>query len=99
MKKITKWLLVVSLVWGTTVFNACSNDGGSSAESFNAAEELSGEKFLHDEWMDRSVKPGDSFWKYALGKWLKKHSKSDEGYFPKEKDDVISANYVRVKIW
>ena len=46
--------------------------------------------------MDRSVKPGDSFWKYALGKWLKKHSKSDEGYFPKDKDDVISANHVRV---
>ncbi len=79
MKKITRWLLAVSLVWGTAVFTSCSNVDGSSAESFDAAEELSGEKFLHDEWMDRSVKPGDSFWKYALGRWLKKHSQSDFG--------------------
>ena len=79
MKKITRWLLAVSLVWGTAVFTSCSNVDGSSAESFDAAEELSGEKFLHDEWMDRSVKPGDSFWKYALGRWLKKHSQSDDG--------------------
>lgn len=91
MKKITKWLLVVSLVWGTTVFTACSNDGGSSAESFNAAEELSGEKFLHDEWMDRSVKPGDSFWKYALGKWLKKHSKSDLGVWLNTQQEITQS--------
>ena len=93
MKKITQWLLVISLVWGTMVFTACGDDSGSSAESFDATEELSSEKFIHDEWMDRSVKPGDSFWEYALGKWLKKHSKSDEGFAAKEEENLNEKVY------
>ena len=29
--------------------------------------------------MDRSVKPGDSFWDFALGSWLKNHDSMDNG--------------------
>lgn len=44
-----------------------------------AADELASEKFIHEEWMDRSVKPGDSFWQFAQGTWLKNHDAMDQG--------------------
>ena len=38
------------------------------------------ETFLNEHLMDRSVKPGDDFWTYALGTWLKTHDPDDAGF-------------------
>ena len=37
------------------------------------------EKYENDDLMDRTVKPGDSFWQFALGTWLKSHDEEDAG--------------------
>lgn len=41
------------------------------------AAELAQETFMHEEWMDRTVKPGDSFWHFAQGGWLKTRDADD----------------------
>jgi hypothetical protein len=41
------------------------------------ATELAQETFMHEEWMDRTVKPGDSFWHFAQGGWLKTRDADD----------------------
>ncbi len=46
-----------------------NNPAGNNAEPSNA--EWVGESYLHDKYMDRSVKPGDSFWNFALGEYFK----------------------------
>lgn len=38
---------------------------------YDPAGELAQETFIHESYMDRTVKPGDSFWNFALGEYLK----------------------------
>ena len=40
------------------------------------------ESYINDNLMDRSVKPGDSFFDFALGVWIKTHDPSDRGLVP-----------------
>ena len=40
-------------------------------QPYDAADEVAKETFIHEQYMDRSVKPGDSFWEFALGSYLK----------------------------
>ena len=35
--------------------------------------------FINEAWMDRTVNPGDNFYKYALGTWLTSHADDDQG--------------------
>ena len=46
---------------------------------YDPAEELAKETFDHDAWIDRSVKPGDAFWHFAIGGWLKTRDADDFG--------------------
>lgn len=45
----------------------------------NPADELAKETFFHEDRMDRSVKPGDSFWNFCIGGWLKTRDANDDG--------------------
>ena len=40
------------------------------------------ESYINDNLMNRAVKPGDSFFDYALGEWLKTHAPNDKGLVP-----------------
>ena len=87
MKKLTQWVLAATLtVCGAMMMLTSCTDAIGTADNpvnpnppYDPADELAKETFLHEEWMDRSVKPGDSFWNFALGSWLKNHNKGDEG--------------------
>ena len=87
MKKLTQWVLAATLTFcgAMMMLTSCTDAIGTADNPVNPnppydpADELAKETFLHEEWMDRSVKPGDSFWNFALGSWLKNHNKGDEG--------------------
>lgn len=64
MKKITQWMWVAILICGTMTFTSCSdsdpvaNNGGDNGEIAS---------WIYDEFMDRSVKPGDNFYMFCNG--------------------------------
>ena len=82
MKKMMKWVLAATvLISGASVFTACSTNDLPVVpdQSYDAAEELAKETFDNDAWIDRTVKPGDAFWHFAIGGWLKTRDAEDCG--------------------
>jgi hypothetical protein len=82
MKKTMQWVLAATvMICGASVFTACSTNDLPVVpdQTYDAAEELATETFDHDDWIDRSVKPGDAFWHFALGGWLKTRDAEDCG--------------------
>lgn len=76
-KRMNQWMLAATLLLGgaTMVLTSCSNSVDNpvnSEQAYDAADELAKETFIYEQYMDRSVKPGDSFWEFALGSYLKK---------------------------
>ena len=69
-------LLVCATVW----LVSCADDNPVVPDqTYDAAEELAKETYVHDAWLDRTVKPGDSFWHFAIGGWLKTRDAEDFG--------------------
>ena len=68
-----QWVMAAILtVCGAMMLTSCAMDNPVTPEQpVNSAEEVAKETFMHEDWMDRSVKPGDSFWQFAVGSWLK----------------------------
>lgn len=84
MKKMKNWVLAAILLCGASVFPSCTDTIGTvdnPVKPVNPTEELASETFIHEERMDRTTKPGDSFWQFALGSWLKNHDVDDQGLF------------------
>lgn len=78
MKQLKLWMLAAILTFcGSMVFTACTDEIDNPVEP--VVDPLEGESFINDEMMDRTVKPGDDFFEYALGTWLKNHSEYDPG--------------------
>ena len=74
-------MLAANLICGLSVLTACSTNDLPVVpdQTYDAAEELAKETFDHDAWIDRTVKPGDAFWNFALGGWLKTRDAEDFG--------------------
>ena len=70
-------LFVCATVW----FISCADDDTPVVpdQAYDAAEELARETFYNDAWIDRTVKPGDSFWHFSIGGWLKTRDAEDYG--------------------
>ena len=85
--KMTQWVLTATLTFcgAIMMLTSCTDAIGTADNPVNPnppydpADELASETFTHEDWMDRSTKPGDSFWQYALGSWLENHEISDMG--------------------
>ena len=81
MKKIFMWMITAILtISGGMFLSGCtdSNDDPVVPEE-PIIDPVTPESFINDQLMDRSVKPGDSFYDYALGTWLKTHGFDDYG--------------------
>ena len=84
---MTQWVLAATLTFcgAMMMLTSCTDAIGSMdnpvnpEQPVNPADELAQETFNHEEWMDRTVKPGDSFWEFALGSWIKNHDAADLG--------------------
>ena len=81
MRQLMQWVLAATLICGLSVFTACSTNDLPVVpdQTYDAAEELATETFDHDAWLDRTVKPGDAFWNFAIGGWLKTRDAEDRG--------------------
>jgi len=87
MKKLTQWVLAATLTFcgAMMMLTSCTDAIGSMdnpvnpEQPVNPADELAKETFFHEDWMDRSVKPGDSFWNFCIGGWLKTRDANDAG--------------------
>ena len=79
--RVFQWVLAANLICGLSVLTACSTNDLPVVpdQTYDAAEELAKETFDHDAWIDRTVKPGDAFWNFALGGWLKTRDAEDFG--------------------
>jgi hypothetical protein len=85
--KMTQWVLAATLTFcgAMMMLTSCTDAIGSMdnpvnpEQPVNPADELSKETFFHEDWMDRSVKPGDSFWNFCIGGWLKTRDAKDLG--------------------
>ena len=81
MKKMKLWMLAAMLGCGLAsgMLTSCSDVTDNPAKPATA-DGLAGETFVNGDMMDRSVKPGDDFWTYAQGTWLKTHESLDDGF-------------------
>lgn len=81
MKKMKLWMLAAMLGCGLAsgMLTSCSDVTDNPVKPANQ-DGLAGETFENENMMDRSVKPGDDFWTYAQGTWLKTHESFDEGF-------------------
>lgn len=87
MKKIKNWVLAATLnVCGAMMLTSCTDVIGQAdnpvqpVDPVDPAAELAQETFVNESWMDRTVKPGDSFWEFALGSWLKNLGPKGRGF-------------------
>ena len=101
MKRMKNWVLTATLTFcGAMMLTSCTDAIGTADNPVNPeppydpAGELAKETFNNEAWMDRSVKPGDSFWQFALGSWLEKHSEGEalSDIIIKAMDSALNAN-------
>lgn len=85
--RMTQWVMTATLtICGAMMMLTSCTDAIGTVDNpvkpeppYDPAEELAKETFDHDAWIDRSVKPGDAFWHFAIGGWLKTRDADDFG--------------------
>ena len=98
---MTQWVLASTLFFCSAMMmlTSCTDAIGTAdnpvnpEQPVNPANELAEETFNHEEWMDRTVKPGDSFWEFAHGSWIKNHKSYDYSTIFNTYDDRLSVFY------
>lgn len=77
--RLFQWVMSATLLFsGVSVMTSCTDEVDNPV-TYDAADELAKETFDNDAWIDRTVKPGDAFWNFALGGWLKTRDAEDCG--------------------
>ena len=89
MKRIMKWVLAATLISGASVFTSCVDDSTDNP--------VVPDHFINEALMDKTVKPGDDFYMYALGTWFNSHKEGDRGYM--ESYDSIYSNEVEKSLF
>ena len=89
MKKIMQWVLAATLISGASVFNSCVDNSIDNP--------VVPDHFINEALMDKTVKPGDDFYMYALGTWFNSHKEGDKGYM--ESYDEINSNEVEKSLF
>ena len=86
--RMTQWVFAATLTFcgAMMMLTSCTNDAIGSMDNpvnpnppYDPADELAKETFFNEPWMDRSVRPGDSFWNFCIGGWLKSRGADDYG--------------------
>ncbi len=68
MKRLNLWAMSLLLLSATTscIDNIDNGTGVKPGSSYDPTKET----FINQQQMDLTVKPGDTFWEFALGKWI-----------------------------
>ncbi len=92
-----QWVLDAILVCGASVFTSCVDDNYDNPVTPEPGEPAVPDHFINEAWMDKTVKPGDDFYMYALGTWFNSHKEGDPGYM--EYYDSIHSNEVEKSLF
>lgn len=68
---------VLCCVISTTVLTSCMDKVDNPVPQEPTMIDPVADIYLHDDDMDRSVRPGDSFYHFANGSWIKSHDPKD----------------------
>ena len=79
MKKFLMATAAITLMMTMTVLTSCTSDNDD-----NPVVVTDDKPFTYDSEIDNTVRPGDNFYRYALGKWLD------------SADPLSSSKYVRI---
>ena len=80
MNKMIQWVMAATLISGASVFTSCVDNSIDNPVVPEPGEPAVPEHFINEALMDKTVKPGDDFYMYALGTWFKSHKEGDLGY-------------------
>ena len=83
------WVFAATLVCGASVFTSCVDNSIDNP--------VVPDHFVNEALMDKTVKPGDDFYMYALGTWFNSHKEGDRGYM--EYYDAINSNEVEKSLF
>ncbi|SEA90767.1 Predicted metalloendopeptidase [Prevotella sp. tc2-28] len=97
MKRIMKWVLAATLVCGASVFTSCVDNSTDNPVVPEPGVPAVPDHFINEALMDKTVKPGDDFYMYALGTWFNSHKEGDRGYM--ESYDAINTNEVEKSLF
>ena len=92
MKRIMQWVLAATLISGASVFTSCVDNSIDNPVVPEPGVPAVPDHFINEALMDKTVKPGDDFYMYALGTWFKSHKEGDPGYM--ESYGAINSNEV-----
>ena len=78
----------------TTVLTSCMDNVDNPTPQEPTMIDPVADIYLHDDDMDRSVRPGDSFYHFANGSWIKSHDPNDVSWITEglEYINTISQN-------
>ena len=68
---------VLCCMISTTVLTSCFDKVDNPTPQEPTMIDPVADIYLHDDDMDRSVRPGDSFYHFAVGSWIKSHDPKD----------------------
>ena len=97
MKKMMHWVLAATLVCGASVFTSCVDNSIDNPVVPEPGVPAVPDHFINEALMDKTVKPGDDFYMYALGTWFNSHKEGDKGYM--ESYDAINSNEVEKSLF
>ena len=92
-----KWVLAATLISGASVFTSCVDNSIDNPVVPEPGEPAVPDHFINEALMDKTVKPGDDFYMYALGTWFNSHTEGDRGYM--ESYDAIYSNEVEKSLF
>lgn len=92
-----KWVLAATLVCGASVFTSCVDNSTDNPVVPEPGVPAVPDHFINEALMDKTVKPGDDFYMYALGTWFNSHKEGDRGYM--ESYDAINTNEVEKSLF
>ena len=76
-KNLMTLAVVLCCMISTTVLTSCMDNVDNPTPQEPTMIDPVADIYLHDDDMDRSVRPGDSFYHFANGSWIKSHDPKD----------------------
>ena len=74
---------VLCCMISTTVLTSCMDKVDNPVPQEPTMIDPVADIYLHDDEMDRDVRPGDSFYHFAVGSWIKSHDPNDVSWITK----------------
>lgn len=78
MKKLNLWMLGVILL--TAFMVSCTDNNDNPVPQPDPTVDPLTDSYIYDSDMDRTVKPGDSFYHFAVGGWLNSHTEYEQSW-------------------